>query len=176
MDQLLSSLTPTKNTNLKFPHPNYLTPPDENQPLDFSAKKPRLSQDAPSPTTPILSIPSLHPRRLHQDCPPPSSHASLPLPSTPLPLTILQHNIKNSLQNLPPSPSTPSPLVVAPTPSSIPPMSPFMFNPGLCFPSLLQMMSGQMPSPQPQVSSSPPTPPSINVTLRFKLIIPINLG
>ena len=162
MDHLLSSLTPNKN--LTFPPPNYLTPPDENQPLDFSAKKPRLSQEPPSPTTPILSIPSLHPRRLHQECPPSSSTPSLPLPSTPLPLTILQNNIKNSLKNLPLTPSAPSALQIPTAPSSIPPpISPFMFNPSFCFPSLLQMMSGQMPSPQPQLSPSPPTPPNTNV-------------
>ena len=151
MEHILSSLTPSRTTLIsptspKFPHPSFLTPPDDNQPLDFSAKKPRLSP--PSPSTPILSIPYLQPRRLQQDRP--SINTDINLPDNPLPLTLLQQNIKNSLQNFPPTPvASQSPMM-----SPMSPVSPFLFNPSLCFPSLLQMMSGHVPYVAPSSSSS----------------------
>ena len=66
------------------PPPSYLTPPDEPQPLDFSSKRPRLSPPA-SPSLPGRALP---PRRLVSGPPAPA------LPSSPLPLTLLQHNLK----------------------------------------------------------------------------------
>lgn len=136
----------SQSTLSKFPSHSFPTPPDDNQPLDFSAKRPRLSSSTPqSPTTPILSIPTLQPRRLQQPDTPPS------LPSSPLPLTMIQQNLKTNLG----STSTLSPMGAG----AMSAMTPFLFNPGLCLPSLLQMMSGQAPpiSPQP-MASPPPTP------------------
>ena len=63
MDQILARITPTKQ---QFPISTFLTPPDENQPLDFS-KRPRLSPD--------LSPPNIQPRRLQPE---------LSLPPSPL--------------------------------------------------------------------------------------------
>ena len=125
------------------PPPSYLTPPDDSQPLDFSSKRPRLSP----PSSPSLPGRALPPRRLVSG--PPASLAPA-LPSSPLPLTLLQHNLKTltSLHHQPGA-ALPSPL-----PS---PLSPFLLSPGLCLPvSLLQLMSGQhQPPPRPP---SPPAP------------------
>ena len=125
------------------PPPSYLTPPDEPQPLDFSSKRPRLSPPA-SPSLPGRALP---PRRLVSGSPAPA------LPSSPLPLTLLQQNLK-TLTSLHQQPGA----LTSPLPTPLPsPLSPFLLSPGLCLPvSLLQLMSGQ--HQPPTRAPSPPAP------------------
>ena len=137
MDQILARLTPTKQT---FPISSFLTPPDENQPLDFS-KRARGRGDPDPPGTPVLSVPSIQPRKLQTE---------LCLPHSPLPLTVLGQSLRSNLTQQSPA-----------QPPQMSPMSPFLFGAaGLCFPSLLQsMMTQTNPVPAPPVS--PPAPTSL---------------
>ena len=66
MDQILARITPTKQ---QFPISSFLTPPDDNQPLDFS-KRARLSSET--------GVTSVQPRRLQPE---------LSLPQPPLPVS-----------------------------------------------------------------------------------------
>ena len=134
MDQILARLTPTKQS---FPLSSFLTPPDENQPLDFS-KRARGRETGGSP---VLSVPSIQPRKLQTD---------LCLPHSPLPLTVLGQSLRPNLPAQSPAP-----------PPQMSPMSPFLFGAaGLCFPSLLQSMISQS-SPAPAAPVSPPASSSL---------------
>ena len=137
MDQILARMTPTKQS---FPLSSFLTPPDENQPLDFSKRargRGRVSPLTPgTPGTPVLSVPTIQPRKLQPD---------LCLPHSPLPLTVLGQSLRTNLTQQSPAP-----------PPQMSPMSPFLFGAaGLCFPSLLQSMISQTP-PAPAAPVSPP--------------------
>ena len=161
---------PVSKFNTLFP-----TPPDENQPLDFSAKRMRLSSESPSvspppnsfsmPSTPILTIPCPPVRKLHQN----SSHQerhppTISLPDTPLPIPLLEQNFRNAIvsqqSRFPVSPQMSGSLPLA--------MSPFLFGGGFCFPSLFQSMVGanlqrpQSSPPTPVRALSPPTTPNVN--------------
>ena len=135
MDQILARMTPTKQT---FPISSFLTPPDENQPLDFS-KRARGRPEPPG--TPVLSVPNIQPRKLQPE---------LCLPHSPLPLTVLGQNLRSNLTQQ--SPAQPPP--------QISPMSPFLFGAaGLCFPSLLQSMMSQTVQTSPVPAPAPPVSP-----------------
>ena len=105
MDQILARITPTKQT---FPISTFLTPPDENQPLDFS-KRPRLS--------PELSVPNIQPRRLQPELAlPPSPLAVSPPAMSPFLLgaglcfpSLLQSMMSQSQSAAPPPPVSPPP-------------------------------------------------------------------
>ena len=177
---------PGSKFNSLFP-----TPPDENQPLDFSAKRLRLSTDSPpvspsttfsTPSTPILTIPCPPVRKLHQDHNHPDLHLpQISLPDTPLPIPLLEQNFRNALvsqhsnlvsqqpdfisQNsmVSQQPSYPS---SSQTSGTLPlAMSPFLLGGGLCFPSLFQSMVGanlqRPPQPSPVQTLSPPATPSV---------------
>ena len=150
MDQILARMTPTKQS---FPLSSFLTPPDENQPLDFSKRargRGRVSPLTPgTPVTPVLSVPNIQPRKLQPD---------LCLPHSPLPLTVLGQSLRTNLTQQSPAP-----------PPQMSPMSPFLFGAaGLCFPSLLQSMISQTP-PAPAQSRpvAPPAPAAPQPPQRF---------
>ena len=162
---------PVSKFNTSFP-----TPPDENQPLDFSAKRPRLSSESPPlssqipvpfsmPSTPILTIPCPPVRKIHQVSHQPERHPpTISLPDTPLPIPLLEQSFKNAVvsqqSRFPISPQMPGSLPMA--------MSPFLFGGGFCFPSLFHSMVGanlqrsQSSPSTPVPVLSPPVTPSVN--------------